>query len=151
MQVLLLEDVATLGRVGDIVETSEGYARNFLFPQGKAALATKQVKTAKEVKDTATRKQAEEELLAQQTLANKMEDTEITIREKVKEGDGLYGSVTAKEVAKLLSDQAGIPIAPKNISGKFPIKTLGTHPITVQLHLGVEFQMSVVVLAYEEG
>lgn len=151
MQVLLLEDIATLGRAGDIVETSEGYARNFLFPQGKAALATKQVKSVKESKDAAARKKAEEELLAQQALASKMENTELTIQEKVKEGDGLYGSVTAKEVAKLLSDQAGIPIAPKNIVGNFPIKTLGTHPITVQLHLGVEFQMSVVVLAYEEA
>ncbi|OGY30993.1 MAG: 50S ribosomal protein L9 [Candidatus Andersenbacteria bacterium RIFCSPHIGHO2_02_FULL_45_11] len=151
MQVLLLEDIAKLGGAGDIVETSEGYARNFLFPQGKAALATKQVKTRKDVKDAAAKKKAEEELMAQQALASKMENTELTMTEKVKEGEALYGSVTAKEVAKLLSNQAGMPIAPKNIIGNFPIKTLGTHPITVQLQLGVEFQMSVVVLEYEEA
>lgn len=151
MQVLLLEDIAKLGRTGDIVETSEGYARNFLFPQGKAALATKQVKTIKESKDAAARKKAEEELAAEQALASKMENTELTMTEKVKEGHALYGSVTAKEVAKLLSNQTGIAIAPKNITGTFPIKNLGTHPITVQLRLGVEFQMSVVVLAYEEA
>lgn len=147
MQVLLLEDVKGLGRAGDIVETSEGYARNFLFPQAKAALATKQVKSAKESKDAAVKKKAEEELTRQQEIAGTLENTELTIQEKVQEGDGLYGSVTAKEVAKLLSDQAGIFIAPKNISGEFPIKRLGSYPITVQLTQGVEFQMTVGVVS----
>lgn len=151
MQVLLLEDVNDLGRAGDIVETSEGHARNFLFPQEKAALATKQVKSAKEAKDTAAKKKAEQELVHQQEIASRLENTELTIQEKVKEGDELYGSVTAKEVAKLLSNQAGILITPKNIAGDFPMKRLGSYPITVQLGLGVEFQMSVVVLVYEEA
>lgn len=150
MQVLLLEDVTSLGRAGDVVETSEGYARNFLFPQGKAALATAQVKTAKQAKDAATKKKAEEELLAQQEIASRLEGTEITITKKVKEGDGLYGSVTLKEVAELVSAQSGVPIATRNITGKFPLKRLGSYPITVQLAQGVEFQMSLVVIAYEE-
>lgn len=150
MQVLLLEDVISLGRVGDIVETSEGYARNFLFSQGKAALATTQVKTVKNAKDAAAKKKSEDELLAQQEIANRLEGTEITVAEKVKEGDGLYGSVTIKEVAELVSAQSGVPIATRNIKGSFPLKRLGSYPITVQLAQGVEFQMSLVVIAYEE-
>lgn len=150
MQVILLEDVQKLGKAGDIVETSEGYARNFLFPHGKAALATKQVKTTKDAQDAAARKKAEEELARQQEIASRLENTELTMKEKVKEGDGLYGSVSAKEVAKLISQQAGVPISPKGVAGEFPIKRIGSYPVTVQLGQGVEFQMSVVILQDEE-
>lgn len=150
MQVLLLEDVKNLGRAGDIVETSEGYARNFLFPQGKAALATGHVRTQKAAKDATTKKKAEEELAAQQMIASKLENTELTFLKKVRENGTLYGSVTVKEVVNILSKQTGILVAPKNITGNFPIKHLGTYPITVQLGQGVEFQMIVVVLKYEE-
>lgn len=151
MQVLLLEDVKNLGQAGDIAETSEGYARNFLFPQGKAALATKQVKTTKEAKDAAAKKMVEEELALQQEIASKLENTELIVTGKPKEGDVLYGSLTIKEVAALLSSQSGINITPRNITGAFPFKRLGSYLITVQLAQGVEFQMSVVVEPYEQA
>ncbi len=150
MQVLLLEDIQNLGRAGDIVETSEGYARNFLFPQGKAALATQRVKTTKKVKDAVAQKRAKEELTAQQAIASKLENTELVVTQKVKQNDELYGSVTIKEIANLISKQTGTTISPKNITGKFPFKRLGSYPIIVELGQGVEFQMSVVVLSYEE-
>lgn len=150
MQVLLLEDIQSLGKVGDIVAVSEGYARNFLFPEGKAALATKQVLATKETKDASKRKKAEEELVAQQAIASTLENTELVMREKVKEGDGLYGSVSAKEVASVISKQAGTNIPPRHITGDFPIKSLGSYPVTVQLAQGVEFQMIIVVMSYEE-
>ena len=149
MQVLLLEDIQKIGRVGDIIEVSEGYARNFLFPQGKAALATQQVKKIKETKDSATKKRIEEELASQQELASKLENTELVVTGKLKAGDVLYGSVKAKEVADLLSSQSGVRITHQHITGAFPLKRLGLYPITVQLGQGVEFQMSVSVVPYE--
>lgn len=150
MQVLLLEDLANLGHAGDIVETSEGYARNFLFPEGKAALATQRVKITKKAQDAAAQKKAKDELTAQQAIASKLENTELVVTQKVKQNDELYGSVTIKEIASLISKQTGTTVSPKNITGKFPLKRLGSYPITVELGQGVEFQMSVVVLSYEE-
>ncbi len=150
MLVLLLEDVQNLGRAGDIVETSEGYARNFLFPQGKAALATKQVTSNKEAKNAAAKKKAEKELATSQAIAQKLENTELIVKAKIKEGDGLYGSVTVKEIAARLSEQSGIAITPKRITGEFPIKRLGSYPITVELGCGVECQMSVIITPDEQ-
>jgi large subunit ribosomal protein L9 len=146
MLVLLLEDIKNLGKTGDIVDTSEGYARNFLFPQSKAALATKQVKSNKESKDAAARKKAQDELEAQQAIASRLEHTEVTITQRVKEGDELYGSVTAKDVSSLLQQEAHVKVAPRSIRGTFPFKRTGTYPVTIQLEQGVEFQMNVVIV-----
>jgi large subunit ribosomal protein L9 len=150
LSVLLLEDIASLGRAGDIVEVAEAYARNALFPQGKAALATQQVKTEKESKDTAKRKKAEEELLAIQASADKLENTELMIPVSVNTEDIPFGSITAKTVAELLKKEGHVDVSAKKISGQFPIKLLGSFPITVQLSQGVEFHMIIVVSKKDE-
>lgn len=150
LSVLLLEDIAQLGRAGDIVEVAEAYARNALFPQGKAALATAQVKTEKESKDIAKRKKAEEELLAIQATAEKMENTELAIPVSVNEDNEPYGSITSKTISELLKKESNVDIPAKKISGTFPIKTLGSFPISVQLPQGVEFHMTIVVTKKDE-
>ena len=150
LSVLLLEDIAQLGRAGDIVELAEAYARNALFPQGKAALATQQVKTAKDTKEAAKRKKAEEELLATQAIAERMENTELSIAVSVNEDNEPYGSITSKTIADLLKEQSDIEIAPKKILGSFPMKVLGSFPISVQLPQGVEFHMNIVVTKKDE-
>ena len=150
IQVFLLEDVPSLGRAGDIVSVSEGYARNALFPQGRAALATKQAQSQKNAKDAAVKKKAEKELLAMQAIAAKMENTELRIARKAKDTDELYGSVTQSEAAKLLSEQSEITVAPRAVTGEFPIKRLGSYFITVRLLQDVEFQMVLAVVSDEE-
>lgn len=150
IQVFLLEDVPNVGRAGDIVNVSEGYARNALFPQGRAALATKQTQSQKNAKDAAAKKKAEEELSAMQAVAAKLENTELNIARKVKDTDELYGSVTQSEAAKLLSQQSETTIAPRAVTGDFPIKRLGSYPLTVRLLQDVEFQMFLVVVSDEE-
>ena len=150
LSVLLLEDIAQLGRAGDIAEVAEAYARNALFPQGKAALATAQVKTKKEMQDTAKRKHAEEELLAIQQTAEKMENTELAIPVSVNEDNEPYGGITAKTISELLQEQSGIAVPAKKISGAFPIKTIGSFPITIQLPQSVEFHMNIVVIKKDE-
>ena len=150
IQVFLIEDIPNLGRAGDIVNVSEGYARNALFPQGRAALATKQTQSQKNAKDAAAKKKAEEELSAMQAIAAKLENTELSISKKIKEGDELYGSVTQSEAAKILSEQSGKTVAPRAVTGDFPIKSLGSYPVTVRLLQDVEFQMFLVVVSDEE-
>ncbi|HSX24842.1 MAG TPA: 50S ribosomal protein L9 [Candidatus Andersenbacteria bacterium] len=150
LSVLLLEDIAQLGRAGDIVEVAEAYARNALFPQGKAALATAQVKTAKEMQDAAKRKKAEEELLQTQAVAERIDNTELSIAVTVNEENEPYGSITSKTIADLLKEQAQVEVTPKKITGSFPIKSLGSFPISVQLAQGVEFHMNIIVTKKDE-
>lgn len=150
LSVLLLEDITQLGRAGDIVEVAEAYARNALFPQGKAAIATAQVKTEKESKDAAKRKRAEEELLAIQATAERMENTELVIAVSVNEDNEPYGSITSKTISDVLKKESDIDIPAKKISGSFPIKMLGSFPISVQLPQGVEFHMIIAVTKKDE-
>jgi large subunit ribosomal protein L9 len=146
VQVLLLEDIDSLGRVGDIVAVSDGYARNFLFPNGKAALATKQVQHVKAAKDTAVKKRAEEELQKNQQLADSLENTEITISAKVRSEENLFGSILAKTIAERLLKDSNLSVPLKNIKGPFPIKKIGTYDVTIVLSEGVEFHIAVVVI-----
>ncbi len=149
VQVLLLEDNDTLGRAGDIVSVSDGYARNFLFPNGKAALATKQVQQKKSAKDTAIQKRAEEELKGYQDIAERLENTEMTIPAKVRDGNEIFGSILAKTIVERLHADSNVSVSLKNVQGSFPLKKLGAHEITVQLGQGVEFHMSVVIVPDE--
>ncbi len=150
LSVLLLEDIAQLGIAGDIVEVAEAYARNALFPQGKAALATQQIKKEKESNDIVKRKQAEEDLLATQAIAERMENTEMNISVSVNEDNEPYGSITTKTIADLLQEQSNVTVSSKRISGSFPIKSLGSFPISVQLPQGVEFHMNIMVTKKDE-
>ena len=147
LQVLLLEDDSALGRAGDIVSVSEGYARNFLFPNGRAALATKQVQEKRNAKDAAVKKQAEEELRGYQATADRLENTEITISAKVRDGEDLFGSIPAKTILERLHADFALSVPLKNLKGPFPIKKLGTYTVVVQLGQGVEFQIAVLVVA----
>lgn len=147
LQVLLLEDIDTLGRAGDIISVSEGYARNFLFPNGKAALATKQVQQTRAAKDAAIKKRAEEELKKSQEIADRLENTEITISAKVRGGENLFGSILAKTIAERLLKDSNLSVPLKNIRGSFPIKKIGTYDVTIVLSEGVEFHIAVVVVA----
>ncbi|HLC49127.1 MAG TPA: 50S ribosomal protein L9 [Candidatus Andersenbacteria bacterium] len=150
LQVLLLEDIDTLGNAGNIVSVPDGYARNFLFPNGKAALATKQVQEKRNAKDAAARKIAEEELKKFQATADRLENTEIFIKAKVRNGEDIYGSILAKTILERLHADFSLSVPLKNIKGQFPLKKLGTYDVTVQLGQGVEFHMHVTVTTHEE-
>ncbi len=145
LQVLLLEDTEALGRAGDIVSVSEGYARNFLFPNGRAALATKQVQEKRNAKDSAAKKRAEEELRAYQEIAEKLDNTEINISAKVRDEENLFGSITAKTIVERLHTDSNVSVPLRNVKGPFPIKKLGTYEAVVQLGQGVECRVAVVV------
>ena len=132
MKVILREDVETLGKMGDLVNVSDGYARNFLIPQKKAIEATtKNVKTLEHEKrliaDIARKAKKEFEVLAE-----KINATPITLSVQVGEGGKLFGSVTNKDIAEALSKE-GIEIDKRKILLEDPLKETGSFTVPIQL------------------
>lgn len=149
--VILLEDVPTIGRAGDVAEVAEGFARNNLFPEGKAALA--ESKAGKRVQRTKERVKADKEhsLTAARTLAEQLDGTELIMRAKVKEAEGneIFGSINAKHIAEELSKQTDQSFTAKQVRLDKPIRTLGTISVTLVLLPDVESEIQVTVVDEE--
>lgn len=146
MKVILTQSLPKLGKGGEIVDVSNGYARNYLLPQNLALKATTAV-----VKHFEERKQAlarKEEKLYQdaQALAQKLADVAIVIKAKVGDEGKLYGTVTIKDISHSLEEQ-GFTIDRKQIDIKSPIKLMGEHLINIRLHSRVNLELKVVVEA----
>jgi large subunit ribosomal protein L9 len=146
IRVILLEDVPSIGRAGDIVPVAEGYARNFLFNEGKAAIADVAAISRKQrerQREAALRAKETERLQAQ---AEQLEGTELTIVVRVKEGDDIFGSISAKAVAEELHKQAKITVKPKDINLRTPLTKIGSTDIAVSLSKEVETHIRVTLI-----
>jgi len=144
MKVVLKENVQKIGKIGDVVEVTAGYARNFLIPQGKALEATKDnLKKLDEYKLVMAKKQEQEKQTALE-LAKKLEQVSCTIVMQAHE-EQLYGAVTNADIAKALQ-QEGITIDKKDVLLEEPIKALGVYQILVKLHPEVKQQVKVWVV-----
>ena len=145
MKVILLEDVKSLGKKGQIVNVSDGYARNFVLPKKLGLEAT-----SKNLNDLKLQK-ANEEKVAQQILdqakelAKKVEAGKVEVKIKVGEGGRTFGSVSTKEIAVAVKEQKGYDIDKKKIHLMDAIKTLGTHVVPVKLHQKVTAELKVIV------
>jgi large subunit ribosomal protein L9 len=144
MQIILLHDVEKVGRRGEAVAVADGYARNFLFPQGLAVRADTAKKReleqrlrSLEVRDARDRGGAEER-------ARALEGVSITIRTAASEEGRLYGSVTAQMIAAALAEQ-GHEVDPKQIELGEPLKALGEYPIPLRLHRDVQTDIALTV------
>ena len=133
MQVILLERVAKLGQMGDVVDVRAGYARNYLLPQGKALTASasniKSFETQKaqlEARNLESRKEAE-------ALAAKLDGQQFIVIRQAADGGSLYGSVTPRDVAEVATEE-GFSVDRKQVVIEKPIKELGLHAATVTLH-----------------
>ncbi|MDI6786114.1 MAG: 50S ribosomal protein L9 [bacterium] len=145
MQVLLTQDVTSLGNIGDIKEVHNGYARNFLIPRKMAVMATAtNIQGAKSIKDKIQRTEdkKKKDLLL---LAEKLNATSITIRRQAGENDKLFGSVTNIDIASALAAE-GLPINKKDILLKDPIKSLGIYTISIRLTSEINSQLKVWVI-----
>lgn len=145
IQVILLEDIPDLGRTGDIVSVSEGHARNFLFPAGKAALATAAVKTQQQAKAARAEAQAQENLKELQELASTIDGTELALTAQVKDGDEIFGKITATQIAKELNQQAKLSIKARDVDLPKPLNRLGSTPVTINLSPDVSATITVTV------
>ncbi len=151
LKVLLLEDVDALGRAGDIVTCSEGLARNKLFPEGIAALATPEAEAKQKKKAQAAQDIKDSEIAKLQEQANKLDATELIIQVKIKENNELYGSITAKSISEELKSQAGVIVKPNQITGELPIKETGAYNIMISFSPDVESTMRISVEPDEES
>ena len=137
MKVILLCDVKGQGKKDQIVEVSDGFARNFLFPQKKAIAADAKATNELKSKEEAKQYKISEDRKAAQALADKIKDTEIDIVMDHGQDGRLYGSVTAKDVAELLQKNHGITIDKRKITVSEPIKAYGTYHLEVKLYTEV--------------
>jgi large subunit ribosomal protein L9 len=141
MKVVLLKDVKNLGKRDEIVNVSDGYARNFLFPQKLAAEATTGAMKEIQRKRAAQDARDAEKLAEAQAKAAQLKNKVIVLQVKCGEKGRLYGSVTNAEVAEELEKQHGIQVDKRKIDIGDPIREVGFRDITVQLHTGVTTPM----------
>lgn len=145
MKVLLKDNVAHLGKQGDVVEVKPGYARNFLVPRGTAMVVTR--KNHRSIsKEIEIQKRRQERLVViTQDFAKKIFEAKCTVAHQADENDKLYGSVTTADIAKSLKLME-IEIDPKNIVISEPIKSIGVHDVRVKLDAGIEAELKVWVV-----
>ncbi|HET9014600.1 MAG TPA: 50S ribosomal protein L9 [Thermomicrobiaceae bacterium] len=149
MKVILLKDVDNVGEQGSIQTVSDGFARNFLIPQGMAAMATPgRIKEAEQRLQAEQRRVRKEEE-ASQAFADRLDGMRVNIVARVGEQGRLYGSITAQDIAEVLSGQAGQEIDRRKVLLTEPIRTVGEHRVTV--HLVGRLRPAVTVVVTPEG
>ncbi len=145
MKVILLEDVKSLGKKGEIVNVNDGYARNYILPKKLGLEATGKNLNDLKLKKANEEKIAKEQLAEAQELEKKIEAGEVKLSIKVGEGGRAFGSVSTKEIATAVKEQLGYDIDKKKVQLKDAIKTLGTHEVPVRLHPKVTAKLKVTV------
>ena len=146
MKVILLQDVKALGKKGDVVNVSDGYARNMLLKKGIGKEANGQNINDLKLQKANEEKIAKENLEAAKKLAEEMKDKEIRVSVKAGEGGRVFGSVSTKEIAEEIRKQLGYEIDKKKILLDAPVKALGYTEIGINLHTKVTAKMRVHVV-----
>jgi large subunit ribosomal protein L9 len=146
MKVILQQEVKKLGKKGDILEVSEGYARNFLFPKGLAIEATSgNVNMLQQQKDADSRKQ--QKVLAEaKAFGEKIKTVTVSIAAKTGEGGRMFGSVTTKDIVDVLAERHNLELDKRKLDLKDAIKSLGEYTIPVKVHPEVTVELKVMVV-----
>jgi large subunit ribosomal protein L9 len=146
MQVILLEKIVNLGQLGDVVKVKEGYARNFLIPQGKARRATETAIKEFEARRADLEKAQADKLAAAQAVQAKLDAAKVQVTAKAGVDGRLFGSITNFDIAEALVKQ-GFAVNKAQIRmPQGPLKTVGDHTITVALHSDVTADITVTVV-----
>lgn len=143
MKVILLEDVKSVGKKGDLVELKDGYAKNFILPKKLGVEATDANKNTLKLQKQNEERIAKEQFEAAQAFAAEIEQMTVKVEIKGGEGGRTFGSVSSKEIAKAVSNQYGKEIDKKKIQLSEAIKMAGTHEVTVKLHPKVSAKLKV--------
>ena len=147
MKVLFVKEVQGTAKAGDVKEVSPGYARNYLLPKRLAVVADDRVVEQIKNREEATRRRAEKALTEAREAAARLKKLTVTIYAKTGDSGRLFGSVTNADIAIQLKREAGLDIDKRKIEVEPPIKSLGPHEVTVQLHTEVSETLRVVVAA----
>lgn len=145
MKVILLQDVKSLGKKGEIVNVNDGYARNYILPKKLGVEATGKNLNDLKLQKNNEKKVAQENLEAAKKLAEEIKAGKVELSIKVGEGGRTFGSVSSKEIAAAVKEQMGLEVDKKKIQLKEAIKSLGTHIVAVKLHPEVTAELKVSV------
>jgi large subunit ribosomal protein L9 len=146
MKVILRKDIVNVGKEGGVIEVSEGYARNYLFPRKLAVPAgDAQLKELEKSKKRLEKKEIEKKEELKRT-AEKLESIAIEIKADAGESGKLFGSVTATDICDAIKNSSGIEIDKKKIIIEEPIRTLGDHFISAKLHADIETKVRISVI-----
>ena len=146
MKIILLQDEKKLGKKGDIIEASEGYARNYILPKKIGVEASSKNLNDLKLHKANEEKVAQENLDAAKALATELETKQVVVKIKAGEGGRAFGSVSSKEIGKAIGDQLGIDIDKKKIVLNDPIKSIGSFEVPVKLHKDVTARLAVKVV-----
>lgn len=145
MKVVLNQDIKGIGKKLQIVEVSEGYARNFLLPRKLAVIADNKNVNEANTKSEAIKFKKKTELEAAKSDKKKLEEIRLEFRHKVGEGSKLFGSITEKEITDEIKNKLGIDINKKKVQIPVPIKNLGEYSVNIKLYEGVIAKVKIVV------
>lgn len=146
MKVILLQDVQGSGKAGDLVNVSDGYAKNYLVKRGLARVANAAAVNEKNTRDSAVAHRAAVELEEAEVLKKKLEGKDVTIKAKAGANGKLFGSITSKELAEELSRLYGMDINKKKVALSCDVKAYGSYSFEVKLHSGVSAAMKLIVI-----
>ena len=146
MEVVLLEDVKSLGKKGQVVKVNEGYARNFILPKKLGVEATTKNLNDLKLKKANEEKVAAQQLAAAKELGEKLEKASVTLAIKAGDNGKAFGSVSGKEIARAIEEQLKLDIDKKKLVLPEHLKTFGTHEVPVKLHKDVTAKLAVKVV-----
>ncbi len=147
MKVILLSDVKTLGKKGDVVDVAEGYGRNFLLPRSLASEANKGALAAHADQKRAQEKREAQTLAHAKELATKIESTPLAVKAKAGGNGKLFGAVTNADVADAISTALAVDVDKHKIEIKSQIKALGSYPVEIKLHRNVVAKATISVVS----
>lgn len=145
MKVILIEDVKSLGKKGQIVNVNDGYARNFILPKKLGLEATTKNLNDLKLQKANEDKRAQELLDEAKAFADNIKDKVLALSIKTGEGGKTFGSISTKEIAQAAKDQYGIEVDKKKLQLSEPIKTVGTHMVSYRVHPKVTAEITVKV------
>lgn len=146
MEVVLLEDVKSLGKKGQIVKVNDGYARNFILPKKLGIEATPKALNDLKLQKANEQRIEEQKLAEAKDLAQKLSKASVTVAMKAGEGGKAFGSISGKEISKAITEQLKLDIDKKKFQMPEPIKTFGTHDVPIKLHKDVTAKLAVKVV-----
>ena len=144
MEVILLERVARLGQMGEVVRVKDGFARNFLLPRGKALRATAENRTRFESMKTDLEARSLTLKTEATGIAAKLDGHSFTVLRQASEAGQLFGSVSPRDLVSLITE-AGFTVSRNQIALNTPIKTIGRHPVPISLHPEIETSITIIV------
>lgn len=143
MKVILTQDVKKVGKKGEILEVKDGYARNALLPKGLAVEANAVNMNNRKLEQKADDKKKQQELDAANEIKEKINEKKVSIAIKTGEGGRVFGSVTSKEIAEVISKEFGVKVDKKKVQLTDPIKAIGSKSVAVKLHPQVTAEVTV--------